>query len=123
MRRLTGILTSLLLFHLTLVGADLACAKHGLHHASSSARADRGGHEQHHQHATQSDIPARDDASCEVPTLPACCQALASCGMSLAGNAATGGSDVLLIAGRVRTVADDVPPSWSLEPEPPPPRA
>jgi hypothetical protein len=119
MRRLTGLLTSLLLFHLTLVGADLTCAKHGV---QGAAHADTSPHAEHHAPPRPAET-GHDDTSCEVPTVPACCQALASCGLSLVGNPSAESGDLSHLAPGVLSAADDTPTSWTLEPDPPPPKA
>jgi hypothetical protein len=116
MRRLTGFLTALLLVHLTLVGADLTCAKHGVHGAAHASQPDRSSHPDH-------DAPAHDDSTCEVPSLPACCEALASCSVSIAEERSTESGDLSHLAAGVLSGADDTPTSWTLEPDPPPPKA
>ena len=121
MRRLTGLLTSLLLLHLTIVGADLACAKHDVHtasHALPSATSP-----DHEHHAVPAQAHDRDDKPCQVPTLPACCYALASCGVSLTCAASQGAADIRSLAARAVASADYPPYSWASEPDPPPPKA
>lgn len=122
MRRFTGLLTSLLLLHLTLVAADLTCVKHGVHGAAHAAQSDMSPDEGHHASA-DSDAPNRDDTSCEVPTLPACCQALASCGVSIAEQRVGESGDLSHLVAGVLYGADDTPPSWSVAPDTPPPKA
>jgi hypothetical protein len=122
MRRLTGLLTSLLLLHLTLVAADLTCAKHGVHGAAHASQSDGSSHAEHHAPAAP-DAPGHDETSCEVPTLPACCQALASCGVSIAGERLAGSGGPSHLAAGVLSGTDDMPTSWTLEPDPPPPKA
>jgi hypothetical protein len=122
MRRFTGLLTSLLLLHLTLVAADLTCAKHGVHGAAHAVQSDRSSHEGHHASAG-SDATSRDDTSCEVPTVPACCQALASCGVSIAEQRLAESGDPSHLVVGVLYGADDTPPSWSIAPDTPPPKA
>jgi hypothetical protein len=122
MRRLTGLLTSLLLFHLTLVGADLTCAKHGVQGAAHVSQADVSPHADHHA-PPRHDAPSHDDTSCQVPTLPACCQALASCGVSIAVERSTESGELSHLLAGVLAAADDTPTSWTLEPDPPPPKA
>ena len=123
MRRLTGLLTSLLLLHLTLVGADLTCAKHGVHGAAHVSQAGTSPHAGHHHGPPQPAGADENDTSCEVPTLPACCQALASCGVSIADEQSAESGDLSHLALGVLPGADDIPASWTLEPDPPPPKA
>jgi hypothetical protein len=122
MRRLTSLLTSLLLFHLTLIGADLACTKHGVQRAAHVSQADASLHADHHA-PPRPDAPGHDDTTCEVPTLPGCCQALASCGVSIAAERSTESGDLSHLPAGVLYGADDTPTSWTLEPDPPPPKA
>ncbi len=122
MRRLTGLLSSLLLLHLTLVGADLTCATHGVHGRPDVSQSDASRHAGHHA-PPRSDAPNHDDASCQVPTIPACCQALASCGVSIVEDRSAESGDLSYLVAGVRVDADDTPASWTLEPDPPPPKA
>ena len=122
MRRLTGLLSSLLLLHLTLVGADLTCAKHGLADAQPVSQSETSSHQGHHAPAGPQGA-GQGDTSCEVPTVPACCEALASCGVSIAGNPSADAGDLSHVTAGVRAGAADAPTSWSLEPDPPPPKA
>jgi hypothetical protein len=122
MRRLIGLLTSLLLFHLTLVGADLTCAKHGAHATAHVSQPATPAHTDHHA-SPPLDAPGDDDMSCRVPTLPACCQALVSCGLSIDEARSTASDGLSHLALDVLSGADDAPTSWTLEPDPPPPKA
>jgi hypothetical protein len=122
MRRLTGLLTSLLLLHLTLERADLMCAKHGVHGAAHVSQPDASAHADHRA-PPQPDAPGDDDTSGEVPTLPACCQAIASCGVSIAEERSAEPGDPSHLAAGVLSGPDDTPTSWTLEPDPPPPKA
>jgi hypothetical protein len=121
MRRITAVLTGLLLVHLTLVGADLTCAKHAEDTAhGSQSRASP--HADHHAPAPP-DGPLTGDTSCGVPTLPACCQALASCSVSIAEERTADSGDLWHLTAGVLSGAEDTPTSWTLEPDPPPPKA
>jgi hypothetical protein len=122
MRRLTGLLTSLLLLHLTFVGADLPCAKHGVHRAAPAAPSEPSSHDGHHA-PPRSERTGHDDTSCEVPTLPACCQALASCGVSIADQTAAESGGLSHLAAGMLAGIEDAPPSWSVAPDTPPPKA
>jgi hypothetical protein len=122
MRRFTGLLTSLLLLHLTLVGADLPCAKHGSHGAANVSQPETSPHGGHHA-PLRSDAPGTYDTTCQMPTLPACCQALASCGVSMAGERSADSGDLPHLVAGVLSGADVTPTSWTLEPDPPPPKA
>jgi hypothetical protein len=121
MRQITAVLTSLVFVHLTLVGADLTCDKHGMatEHGSQSHTSPGA---DHHAPAAP-DGPPTGDRSCDVPTLPACCQALASCGVSIVEERSADSGDLSHLSAGVLPRADDTPTSWTLEPDPPPPKA
>jgi hypothetical protein len=121
-RRLTSVLTSLLLLHLTWVSADLACAKHGVHGGAQVSQPDASSHADHHAPAGP-DAVGHADTACQVPTLPACCEALASCGMSIADERPAESGDLSYLTAGARSGVGDMPASWTLEPDPPPPKA
>jgi hypothetical protein len=122
MRRLIGLSLSLLLVHVTMAGPDFACAKHGVHAARNVARPDASSHD-HHGAPARSDASRDGDTSCEVPALPACCEALASCTVSLAGSPLADPGDLTRVTSGVLAGATEAPLSWILEPDPPPPKA
>jgi hypothetical protein len=72
MGRAVALLTSLLLLHLSLVGGDHTCDKHGRSAPQSSQHATEG------HHATQQQSDERD--GCDKPASSECCIANASCG-------------------------------------------
>ena len=116
MRRLASLLSGLLLLHLTLLGPDVKCGKHGVDHTQRSSQSDMAGHNHH--------TPAHDaDMSDDGPIVPVCCKALASCGLGALDDPAVSAQAVAAVATTVRALADDVPPSWSVEPDSPPPKA
>ena len=121
MRRLSAFLSGLLVLHLTLVGADLPCAKQGASDARVASGSDTATHQHGHHVPSQAPRPGHHDSA--QGTLPACCQALASCGVSLVESSSAGLSQLLLHAAQARVAATDVPPSWSVAPDPPPPKA
>jgi hypothetical protein len=123
MRPVTALLSGLLLLHLTLVGADLPCAKQGASDATRTSESDLATHQHGHHLPPQAPRPGHHDSAQGTPTLPACCQALASCGVSLVESSSTGLPDLMVLAAQARPAARDVPPSWSVAPDPPPPKA
>ena len=121
MRRLTCILSGLVLFHLTLVGPDVTCAQHGetgAHETAPNVSA-------HVEHGAPlpTDAAGHDETDCEVPSLPACCQALASCGVSIAEAGPAQSRDLSHLAAGVLSGVEGTPASWTVEPDPPPPKA
>ena len=120
MRRLASLLSGLLLLQLTLVGWELPCAKHGLEQTRQSPH---HGMVEHQHQASQAAASDRSDTSDDAPAVPACCRAFASCGISPLDDPAEGAPKVAVINALVRAVAEDVPSSWSAEPDSPPPKA
>jgi hypothetical protein len=122
-RGVLGLLTALLMFHLTLVGSDVVCAEHGTAGAHQAA-AHGGDHE--HEAMTAASANTNDVADhkpCEVPTRPQCCEAFASCSVSLVATATpqrivTGDFARGILAAAAHRLA-----SQAVAPEPPPPRA
>jgi hypothetical protein len=117
-RRLMALILSGSLVHLAFARADAACASHG-QGAGQGVSMMEGPAEasNHHTHAN----PPATDGSCDTPTLPVCCQMLASCSTVL------GGQD--LVRQQVRkthaTVAalpQRVPESRVATPDTPPPK-
>ena len=82
LRRLVVLVLSGSLFHLSFARADAACASHEERagRSVSMVAAPTEGAD-HHAHAS---APANDE-SCDTPTLPVCCQMLASCSTVLGG--------------------------------------
>ena len=118
-----GILTAILMVHLTLVGSDRVCADHGVAgpHPASSERSSEDAPDHDHHGATSADAGADDD-ECRMPTRPRCCEALASCSVSV--DVSSGSNDLdtrglLAVAiGRSPVILQSHPAG----PEPPPPR-
>jgi hypothetical protein len=122
LRRVTALLSSLLMLQLSFAASDLVCARHdggtatGNHHsAAHAAAASDATHQSHHA----VDAPK----SCEVPARSDCCAALASCGPSIGMLASTREHDAHAINVRVDASVADTPLSLIPAPEPPPPKA
>lgn len=117
-RRMLAMLTMLVMFHLTLVGGDVACAEQG-HHGAMARMTDAPanepgpGHQSHHDSSR---------APCETPASAHCCDAVASCGI-VALAALAGTSVPIVVAGIATAPATPNLLSRALGPEPPPPRA
>ena len=122
MRRLVSLLSGLLLLHLTLVGVELTCTKHGLEHNARSSHGDMAAH--HPDHAAQQAAAGdRSDTSGNTPIVPACCKAFASCGTTPLDDPSERARHAVVVGAFVRALADAVPTSWSAEPDSPPPKA
>lgn len=120
LRRLVSLFLVGPLLQLTVVRADIACAKHDVVD---------GAHAQHAtHHATHGSVDAAldgvaDEQPCEVPSQPPCCDALAGCGLSMS-EASDRDSGQLAIAKRaVVTAPSSLRFSLLGGPEPPPPKA
>ena len=103
---------------LTSTRADAACAEHGTD-AGQSARV----HDEtvapgdHHGHADA----ASKDETCDTPTLPACCQMLASCS-TIAVNDDAVRHDATRTHAGIAAALQSMPSSRVATPDPPPPR-
>ncbi len=116
LRRLAAFAIALTMLHLNMVRADGACAAHAGHSAASENSLSHEG--MSHEAGMQT-----DQAPCETPSQPDCCQALASCAPVLAMDAR---SEVAAgVAQHVAMIAafNQQPASRSTAPEPPPPKA
>ena len=117
-RRLVALLTALLMANLTMVGGDIACAKHpgnaaALHPPMS-----------HHQHlATSTERAQNDDAPCRTPSVPVCCQTLTSCAVAIAIAESQPVHRVIRADDSVSRQVIEIPLSQRIAPDPPPPRA
>jgi hypothetical protein len=120
-RRLLGLFTMLVTFHLTLVGADAVCAEHGTpdgmsHHSASGTNASGGG--------MMVPAPEHGDSHrpCETTGSSHCCDAVTSCALTLALTA----QGELSLASALGSISiaggDTILLSRSLGPEPPPPK-
>ena len=120
MKRAIGVILMLLMGHLTLVGTDSACAKHG-------SAMDTAAHRTHsmavHQiaHSTTSAGSPKDQ--CEIPARADCCAALASCAPTLAPAQVGIIDERMLINAAVPLAANTWTPAPLTAPETPPPRA
>lgn len=117
-RRIAALLIGLLSLHLNFVGVDFACADH----ASGRATAHSVPAAAHHvtdAHAT----PATDAESCEIPTQPDCCRAMASCAVNVALDEDAGSSSMPVARDALTGASSHAPRSLVTPPEPPPPRA
>ena len=110
--------------HLMLVASDIVCADH----------AGAGGHGEHLDQAISSPVGHEAYAStntdggvgdepCRIPTRARCCEALASCNMSIAVSASSGGIDPRGIRRAVPSDRSRFTQPQPAGPEPPPPRA
>ena len=118
----SGILTGLLMLHLTFVGADLTCAQHGDRPAGSHEHP--LAHHEHHVAAAHAETVAAADQPCETPTQPECCHAMTSCAISAAFADGARASSVPPVRQAIRGVRwCACPLSQITSPDPPPPKA
>jgi hypothetical protein len=94
LRRISGVLAWSLLLNVNVERADRACATHGQEahdrsadahgqHASTERHADR----EHHLPAQGPHDHERGDEECKIPRSAECCQAAASCSITLSSDA------------------------------------
>jgi len=118
MKRAIGVILMLLMGHLTFVGTDSACAKHGSAMATAGHRA--------HSPAVHQISPSTTGSpkdQCEIPARPDCCTALASCATTLAPAPVTPVDERMLITADLPAAAKMWTPAPLVAPETPPPRA
>jgi hypothetical protein len=141
LRRITALVTALLLFQLTLVGGNAACAVHvraadaaaGDHQAMSMATGSASGPS---RSATDADAASRQlgggvewqgavpaESSCPTHSTSGPCYSMAACAPIALGTAMTGTNVVGAHAARVITSRVLMPPTRTTAPEPPPPRS
>jgi hypothetical protein len=120
-RRLSGLLTGLLMLHLSFVGWDLACAQHG--DRPASAHNNMLGHHGHHVAAARVESATASDQPCETPTQPACCHAMTSCAINAAFERGTRLASVPPARNVIELAVIRVPLSQITSPDPPPPKA
>lgn len=129
-RRIVAFITGLLVLHLSVVGADLACAQHAQHagdHGGVGPSVDG----MHVMNAVTSGNASMDDRStatgasdmpCKTPVSSDCCRAMTSCGVGYI--AARGTATRVAAVAAVITPASERKPGRTLgAPEPPPPKA
>lgn len=120
-RCLSGILTGLLMLHLTFVGADLTCAQHGNRPARTREHA--MGHHDRHIAAAHGETVAAADQPCETPTQPECCHAMTSCAISAAFQGGVHPGSIPPVRQAIEPAVMRVPLSQITSPDPPPPKA
>jgi hypothetical protein len=122
LRRVTALVSSLLMLQLSFAASDLVCARHDGGTATGNHHPDA--HDAAESHAThQSHHAVGAPKSCEVPARSDCCAALASCGPSIGMLASTREPDARSITVRVDARIAAAPLSLTPAPEPPPPKA
>jgi hypothetical protein len=119
MRRIASLVTALLTLHLTLVGGDLACARHSA--GSAVAESHAMPMASHHEMSTSGAGVSEPGETCPTPSTPVCCRAMTSCGQPM--NAARTFGGELSSNSNEHGRRPVLPPlSRSTAPEPPPPR-
>lgn len=141
-RRITALVTALLLLQLTLVGGNASCAVHmrsadaaaGEHQATSMATVGSASGPSHS--ATDADAASRQlgggvewqgaapaESSCPTHGISGPCYSMTACATIAVGTAMAGTSVVGAHAARVITSRVLMPPTRTTAPEPPPPRS
>ena len=119
MRRILGLIASASLLNLTLVGRDLACTAHETdqHAAATTSVAS------HSEGSHQGHTPEPQPEPCKTPGLPACCQIVTSCAVTMAQVVEVDVPDAALDDAHAMAALSTMPRSSTLGPEPPPPKA
>jgi hypothetical protein len=118
-RRLVALSLALSMVNLNSLRADNACADHGEYSQLTSPT--------HHgaTHTTGSDVhtaAATQTEACDTPTLPACCQMLASCSTVLGVHNGAQIDQRGPIHRGILAAVEAAPASRVASPDPPPPR-
>jgi hypothetical protein len=117
-RRFVALILAGSLLHLTSSRVDAACAQHGESSGQSARIYDQAAEPAAH-HPQVGD--ASKDEKCDTPTLPACCQMLASCSTILVNDGVVRHDARRTHAG-IAAVLQRMPRSRVATPDPPPPR-
>jgi hypothetical protein len=120
-RRLSGLITGLLMLHLTFVGADLACAEHG--DRAPQGHAPATAHHERHVVAAHVEASVTPDQPCETPTQTECCRAMTSCAVNAAFERGAPLESVPPVRSAIEPAALRAPLSQITSPDPPPPKA
>ncbi len=133
-RRIAGLAISMLLLQLNVASSDLVCAKHK---GESAEATDRAATAQQapaptpdHDHgrfapgtADHDQEPTDEARPCEIPAQSDCCQALASCSMTLGYAASNSTARVAVAHFAIAPSVTEAPAYLIHAPEPPPPKA
>src|SRR5262249_22183854 len=121
LRRVYGVVLTVLMLHLTLVGADLSCFDHG--GLSGARHGDGAGHRHHAMAMSTLGSVTSAEQPCQTPAQPQCCRAMTSCTVNGTIVNAARLTRWLGAAGVIVPRLIDVPPSAITSPDPPPPKA
>lgn len=120
LRRFVALLLGLSMIHLNSLRADGACADHDQHSQPTSpthhGATPSSLSDVHTKHATQTE-------ACDTPTLPACCQMLASCSTVLGVHNGAQVDQRGPIHRGILAAVEVAPASRVASPDPPPPRS
>lgn len=120
--RFIATMLSALMLHLTLVGADWTCARHGGKSGTAAMSA-----MSHQTRALLFDAgPAAAESSnrpCETPTQAECCRAMTSCAVTFGVSDELHPSSAPVLRESIRPRAATAPASLIIAPDPPPPKA
>jgi hypothetical protein len=122
LRRLTALVSSLLMLQLSFAAGDLACATHDSERSSATHQhSDHGASASAAMHHASDAVDA--SKSCRVPARGDCCAALVSCGPSIGIATTITTQDIQSIYSRIDLPISELPASPTAAPEPPPPKA
>jgi hypothetical protein len=119
LRHVLSVLSVLSLLHFGLVGRDLVCPDHDSDRKATTthgntSEAGSGAHAGH---------DSKEESPCRTPGLPACCQLIASCSITMSRGAEVDAPHVALGNAHIGMIAAIMPRSTTFGPEPPPPKA
>jgi hypothetical protein len=119
LRRFVALLLAVSMIHLNSLRADSACADHGERSQPTAAHHGAMDGSAFDAHTA---VPTQHER-CDTPTLPTCCQMLASCSTLLGGHSETHVDCAAAPHGAIAAAIDAAPESRVASPDPPPPRS
>src|SRR5437763_386369 len=118
MKRAFGVLSMLLMFHLVLVGSDLACATHGTRSTGAHSSMAHGAHHTGNPTGRHSE----QERDCDTPVSPDCCSAQTPCAPTIDVAVVVSFAEPIAAAGIIPDGVDSSPLLRLTAPETPPPR-
>jgi hypothetical protein len=121
-RRIAALLSTALMFHLTLAASDAACAAHGTQMAHAGHRMPSMPQMPGMPVSERESGSTDDQPPCDAPTRPECCQSMTSCAFSVAIGWGASSERAWDGGDRIAPGTSPAPSSRVVAPEPPPPK-
>ena len=118
-RRFIALVLSASLLHLSSARADDACTEHSAATGATPTHHESVAPGDHLAHSAE----AIEEEACETPALPECCQALATCSITLGSQGSPRVDEAHRLHASVVAALETAPLSRVATPDPPPPKA